>query len=58
MRDLVKFIDNLADLSCLVFDDTQKVYIPHDKEWIKSKCYDYLAKYAPKKQAEENKNLA
>ena len=37
MKDLVKFLDNLADLSCLVHDDVQKIYIPHGKDWIKSR---------------------
>ena len=46
MKDLVKFLDNLADLSCLVFDDVQKIYIPHGKDWIKSRLYCFLKRYA------------
>ena len=38
------YIDNLKDLSCLVFNDVQKVYVPHGREWIKSKVYMSLKK--------------
>ena len=49
MRDLVKFLDeSIADLTCLVFDEVQKIYIPHGKDWIKSRLYCYLKKYATK----------
>ena len=51
MRDLVMFIDNLADLSILVFNDTQKVYLAHDKHWIKSRLYGYLKQYASKDES-------
>lgn len=47
MRGLVAFIETeFADLTCLVFDEVQKIYVPHGKEWIKSRIYMYLKKYA------------
>ena len=49
MRGLVSFVDvEIADLSLLVFDEVQKIYVPHGKEWIKSRLYMYLKKYATK----------
>lgn len=48
MRDLVKFLDNLADLSCMVWDDTQNIYIPHGKDWIKSRLYAFIKRHATK----------
>ena len=37
--DLVNYIDNLQDMSCLTYNDSQKVYVPHGRAWIKSKIY-------------------
>ena len=48
VSDLVSFIDQLADLNCLVWEEPQKVYIPCSKDWIKSKLYMYLKRYAVK----------
>jgi hypothetical protein len=53
MTDLVQFVDNLADLSCLIFDEAQKIYIPYGKDWIKSRLFMYLKRYAVKKEAKE-----
>ena len=53
MTDLVQFIDNLADLSCLIFDEAQKIYIPYGKDWIKSRLFMYLKRYATKKESKE-----
>jgi hypothetical protein len=49
MSDLVAFIEQLADLSCLVWEEAQKIYIPYGKDWIKSRLYMYLKRYATKK---------
>ena len=54
MRDIVMFIDNLADLSCMVFDETQKIYLPYGKDWIKSRIYGYLKQYATKDESFAN----
>eukprot|EP00347_Sterkiella_histriomuscorum_P012310 403369078 len=44
--DLINYLDTVKDLSCLCFNDTQKVYIPHGRDWIKSKIYMSLKKQA------------
>ena len=49
MNGLASFIDNdLADLTCLIFDEVQKIYVPHGKEWLKSRVYCYLKRHAKK----------
>ena len=54
MRGLVKFIEeDLSELTCMVFDETQKIYVPHGKEWIKSRIYMYLKKYATRETSNE-----
>ena len=54
MRGLIKFIEEeLAELTCMVFDETQKIYVPHGKEWIKSRLYMYLKKYATRETSNE-----
>ena len=54
VRDLVRFMEEeIADLVCMVFDDIQKIYVPHGREWIKSKLYIFLKKYATKIADEE-----
>ena len=50
-RALNKFLDeSIADLTVLVFDDTQKIYVPHGRDWIKSKLFQFLRKYASKQE--------
>ena len=47
MRDhMLKFLDNLADIICLVYCNVQKIYIPHGKDWIRSRLYGFLKRYA------------
>ena len=46
LQDLTNYVDKLRDLSCLVYNDTQKVYVPHGREWIKSKIYMSLKRQA------------
>ena len=48
ISDLFEFVENLADLSCLVFEKTSGKYIPHNKAWIKEKIYILLRKQAGK----------
>jgi hypothetical protein len=45
---LVEYLDNIADLSCMVYNDVQKVYLPHGLDWIKSRVYMSLKKVAKK----------
>ena len=54
MRGLVAFLDaHFYDIVCMVFDETQKIYVPHGKEWIKSRLYTYLKKYIQKEKPKE-----
>jgi len=39
ISQLFEFIDQLADLSCLVFDKASGKYVPRNKAWIKEKIY-------------------
>ena len=51
MRDLVQFLDqDFSDLTVLIFSEVQKIYVPHGKEWIKSRLFEYIKKYATKVQ--------
>lgn len=45
-RDLYRFVDRLHDVSVLVFDQTIKAYVPHDKEFVKQKMYATLTRNA------------
>lgn len=47
ISQLFDFIDELTDLSCLVCT-SNKVYAPHNKEWIKEQIYIMLRKQAGK----------
>lgn len=51
MSDLVEYMDSIADMSCMVFNDTQKVYLPHGLDWLKSRVYTQLKKSAKKIEA-------
>eukprot|EP00906_Rhabdomonas_costata_P006604 RCo009613 len=44
ITDLLTFLDNIADLSCLVWSDDIRAYKPFGKEWIKQKVYQHLRK--------------
>ena len=46
--DIVAYLDAIADLSCMVYNDVQKVYLPHGLDWIKSQLYVRLKKNAVK----------
>jgi len=48
ISQLFDFIDQLADLSCLVFDKSSGKYVPHNKAWIKEKIYILLRQQAGK----------
>ena len=45
---LFDFIDELADLCCLVFQKNTSAYAPYNKDWIKEKIYILLRKQAEK----------
>ncbi|KAL5009417.1 hypothetical protein ScPMuIL_014998 [Solemya velum] len=46
ISQLFDFIDQLTDLSCLVFQKNSGLYIPHNKDWLKEKIYVMLRKQA------------
>ena len=46
LSDLLTYLDKLNDCSCLTYNDAQKVYLPHGRDWIKSKIYTALKRQA------------
>eukprot|EP00164_Ancoracysta_twista_P005067 GFYU01006897.1.p1 GENE.GFYU01006897.1~~GFYU01006897.1.p1 ORF type:complete len:106 (-),score=33.39 GFYU01006897.1:210-527(-) len=46
ISDLFTYIDQLSDLSCLVFNPQVNSYVPYSKEWIKTRIYTHLKKQA------------
>mmetsp|Transcript_51235 Transcript_51235/g.58722 ORF Transcript_51235/g.58722 Transcript_51235/m.58722 type:complete len:103 (+) Transcript_51235:113-421(+) len=44
LTDLFAYLDRLASISCLVLKKQDHVYIPHGKDWIKSKIYQCMKK--------------
>ena len=51
LSQFVEYLDQIADLSCMVYNDVQKVYLPHGLDWIKSRIYLSLKKVAKKIEA-------
>ncbi|KAK6191491.1 hypothetical protein SNE40_003166 [Patella caerulea] len=48
ISQLFEFIEQLADLSCLVQQKSTGLYVPHNKEWVKQGIYSMLRKQAAK----------
>ncbi|XP_065564998.1 enhancer of rudimentary homolog [Artemia franciscana] len=48
ITQLFDFIDQLADLSCLVYMKSSNTYAPYNKEWVKEKIYVLLRRQASK----------
>jgi len=48
ISQLFDFIDQLADLSCLVYQKSTNTYAPYNKDWIKEKIYILLRRQASK----------
>ena len=46
ISELFEFIDQISDLSCLVFQKPTGQYKPHNKEWIKQEIFQLLRKQA------------
>ncbi|KAM7459597.1 hypothetical protein LguiA_036591 [Lonicera macranthoides] len=46
IADLYNFIDGLADMSALVFDQSIQGYLPYDRQWIKQRTFHHLKKLA------------
>jgi len=48
IAQLFSFIDELADLSCLVYANETTSYAPYNKDWIKERIFLMLKKQASK----------
>merc|ERR1712137_873047 len=35
LEDLFIYVDSLADLSCLMYDNKTSAYVPYGREWVK-----------------------
>jgi len=46
ISQLFEFVDQLHDLSCLVYQKSTNTYAPYNKEWIKEKIYILLRRQA------------
>ncbi|CRK88523.1 CLUMA_CG002240, isoform A [Clunio marinus] len=46
ISQLFEFIDNMTDMSVLVYQRSTNTYAPYNKEWIKEKIYILLKKAA------------
>ena len=46
ISELFEFVDQISDLSCLVFQKQTGQYKPHNKEWIKQEIFQLLRKQA------------
>ncbi|EFJ31865.1 hypothetical protein SELMODRAFT_38959, partial [Selaginella moellendorffii] len=46
VADLYRFIDELPDMSALVYDTEVNAYIPYDRQWIKLRAFQHLRKLA------------
>ena len=46
ISELFEFIDQISDLSCLVFQKPTAQYKPHNKEWLKQEIFQLLRKQA------------
>ncbi|KAK3913587.1 Enhancer of rudimentary-like protein [Frankliniella fusca] len=46
ISQLFDFVDQLADLSCLVYQKSTNTYAPYNKDWIKEKIYVLLRRQA------------
>ncbi|XP_005181537.1 enhancer of rudimentary homolog [Musca domestica] len=46
ISQLFDFLDQLADISCLVYQKSTNTYAPYNKEWIKEKIYVLLRQAA------------
>ncbi|XP_037960993.1 enhancer of rudimentary homolog isoform X2 [Teleopsis dalmanni] len=46
IRQLFDYMDQLADISCLIYQNSTKTYAPYNKEWIKEKIYVLMRRAA------------
>jgi len=53
LEDILKFIDQLYDLSALTYNDKAFGFTAHGKAWYKGKIHAYLRKIAQPTEANE-----
>lgn len=46
VNDLYKFMDDMEDVSALVYDPKIQAYVPCTKDWIKKRCFNHLKRQA------------
>jgi hypothetical protein len=46
VSDLYKYIDQLTDLSMLIYNGQTTSYIPRGKDWIKTQVFNHLKRQA------------
>ena len=46
LEELLKFVDQLFDLSALMYNEKANGYTAHGKSWIKGKLHAYLRNFA------------
>ncbi|KAL3316940.1 hypothetical protein Ciccas_004404 [Cichlidogyrus casuarinus] len=46
LQQLFQFLDQLADITCMVLHDETLTYVPHTKAWIKENIYAMLKRQA------------
>ena len=46
VTDLYRYIDNLTDLSALVYNPQLDAYAPCNKDWIKQRAFQHLKRMA------------
>ena len=44
VKDLFQYVDELADLSCLMYDGKTSTYVPYGREWVKKSLLTRLKK--------------
>ena len=53
LEDILKFVDQLYDLSAMTFNERAQGFTAHGKAWFKGKIHAYLRKIAAASAAEE-----
>ena len=42
IADLYAYLDQVADISMLIYSDQTRGYMPHNKEWVKRNLFSHL----------------
>jgi len=46
ISELFTYVDQIPDLTCLVYNQQLYAYTPHNKAWIKDRVFNHLKKQA------------